>query len=174
MALCGAIWIMGCGAGPAAGWHAGLRLIPELGPASRALQAIVAPYTRGDVASLVIRLFLRDGTTETEVAARTLTTTEFDQPIAFASLRPFRTYRARGFAFQADGALISAEELSYVDITVGNDDAPTVGTLPIRLQDKTFDGRATSAPIAVTDGTLVPAGIETIGQLRPWSPGHGW
>lgn len=170
-AWCGTVGLLGCGAGLVPESHASLQLTPALGPASRTIQAVVTPYTRSDVATLVIRLFALDGATESEVATRTLAAAELDRSIAFANLRAYRTYRARGFAYQGGGALISEAELSYVDIPVGNEETPAVGILRIQLLAKTFDGHASSAPIAVTDGGLVPAGIETLGGLRPRIPG---
>lgn len=165
--LCGAVGIAGCGAPLAPASHASLRLVADLGPAARTLQAAVTPYTRADVASLAIRLYWLDGASESEVAARTLLPAELDGTVSFTSLRPFRTYRVRGFAYQADGGLISETARSYLDVTVAGDETATAGTLPVYLLDRLFSGQASSAPIAVTDGGLVPAGIETLGLLGP-------
>ena len=144
-----------------------LVVTPAVAAPERRLQATVNPYTRNDIATLILSLRVRDGETETPVASRSLTPAELDSPVTFSHLRSNRAYRVRAEAFGADGALISVDALSYVDLTLGQDDAPTIATIPVRLQDRPFDGQATSDPVAVTEGGLVPAGVETIGQPAP-------
>lgn len=141
-----------------------LIVTPRVVDAERRVQATVAPYTRSDVARVEIKLYRRVDATETELAARTLLASELDRGVTFENLRPFTSYRVRAFAFQADGTFISEDDASFVDLTLGDDDAPALATLRVQLLDKPFNGQASSAPVAVSDGGLVPAGVETISQ----------
>lgn len=172
-ALCGGLAVAACGPRLAPEPTADLRLVAAVpsAPAARTVLAVVAPYTRADIASLVVRLYDVVDATETEVAARTLAPAELDTWLTFGSLRRNRLYRARGTASATGGAVISDPAASVVDIPVGVDATVPAATLPIRLIDRTFDGRTTSAPMTVTDGVLIPAGIETMSQLGPWVPG---
>ena len=132
--------------------------------AERALAAVIAPYTRTSIARLDLTLVSPPSGTGPALAARELSNAELGTPITFTNLRPYTAYRVRAVARGADGAAISVDDLSYVDLVVANDDVPAMGTLRVVLAGRPFDGRATAPGIAVTDGGLVPAGTETMGQ----------
>lgn len=130
----------------------------------RQVLATVTPYLRSDVATLVISLRVLDGANETAVAEKTLSNSQLDSSVAFANLRSYTAYRIRAFAFKADSTKISQDDQSFLDLVTTNDASPTLASLPVKLLDTPFSGQASSGAIAVTDGALVPAGVETISQ----------
>lgn len=67
----------------------------------------------------------------------------FERPIELTGLAAHTKYRILGRAYDKSDKLISSDEVSFVDIVMQNDDAPTVGTLPIKLPDVHFAARTT-------------------------------
>lgn len=56
-----------------------------------------------------------------------------NRPFVLRRLKPNRNYRIYGRAYDGGNALISKETSSFVDVAVGNDDAPAIATLPVAL-----------------------------------------
>lgn len=144
-----------------------LVVTPHVDRPDRRLLASILPYTRQDVATLVLKLLVREGDTETLVATSTLTQAELDRSVTFHHLRLDRAYRVRAYAYLADGTLISLETASFVDLSLSDGETTTLTTIPVRLIDRSSEGQAGSGTISVTDGGLVPAGVETLSQPTP-------
>ncbi len=106
-------------------------------------------------------------------------------PIAFEKLRANTTYRIVGTAYGAGNVLLSAPDKSYVDLTLANDDRPTMGKLSIQLADTPFKGKAivtltwtpgktfdttTTELVKLVDGAEVPLTTPLISTIRGEAP----
>ncbi|MNY51543.1 hypothetical protein D3C86_1871410 [compost metagenome] len=83
--------------------------------------------------------------------------------ITFSQLDANTTYRIRCYAYKAPGEILAhlistSDAGSYVDVTLTNNDRPTMATLKVRLIDTIFSGTATSSGVSVTDGGYVSSG----------------
>lgn len=56
-----------------------------------------------------------------------------DRPFRINKLKPGKNYRVYGRAYASSNAQISQDSTSYVDVAVGNNDAPSMATLPVNL-----------------------------------------
>jgi hypothetical protein len=169
-----------------------IRVVPVMaGAPGYGLLEVVTPYDEASIEHLTVQLFKitddqGDAIAETPVKdaagadvsrdllpdAEAAIGARFAQTVSFNNLKPGVTYRVRAFAYRLiDGVdtVIStsgeqAEEArrSYVDVPVGNDDAPSLRPLRVRLVDKAFDGRTGSQGITVTPGGLNAVANESI------------
>lgn len=121
-------------------------------------QGELLPYTKGNIDHLTLQLFTLDAGEISTGITRTVANAQLDNVIVLSNLKSQTTYRVRAYAYTTDNQLInSADTNSYIDIILNTDDQPTVGTLNIRLDDRTFAAQGTSS-IAVIPGTHVYAG----------------
>jgi sugar lactone lactonase YvrE len=130
-------------------------------PAARRLQAQIAPRSVADIDRLVVDfvrvVYDEDGSTEIDEVAQgqiTLQAAEIFNTVVVGDLANNTRYRFRAKAFAVNGALISDEAGSFVDLQVGTDDALVAGELKVRLSDVPFSGRASSTGLDVVAGGL--------------------
>lgn len=130
------------------------------GAISQTLRSI---YTKDSVDRLTLELFaFSGGSFQTTGLQKTLLNAQLDNPIVFTNLKGQTTYRIKAYAYASGSVQINTSDPnSYVDITVVQDDRPTVGVLPIKLDDQPFDGRATSS-INLIPGVYLPVGSESM------------
>lgn len=142
-----------------------LRLKPYV-PASRSTQALVRPKTVDDIfeLALVPERDPGDGVFRTlrwesgepldpsvgfdwEQIAFTVRWAPhimFDRPVTLGGLRANGRYRIVALAYDRKGELISDPEASRVDLTLGDDDAPSVDVpMPVHLVDTAFGATCT-------------------------------
>lgn len=72
------------------------------------------------------------------------------RPFILRKIKPNQNYRVYGRAYDASNAQISQDTTSYVDLAVGNNDAPSMATLPVNLLPVPF--AATTSITINTDG----------------------
>ena len=97
--------------------------------------------TVSDIQHLTIKLMTLDVGNETEVQATDLTdSAQFKAPVRFSNLRANTTYRVRAFAYGTGEVLLSEPAQSFVDVSVGNNDAPGMANLKMTLIDTPFAG----------------------------------
>ena len=135
-------------------------------------QTVVNPYGQADIYHLQVKLFKVASGVETPVTdasgnplMKDIASPSLGVPVVFGNLNFDTTYRVRAYAYSdpATASLISTTDSgSYVDITVTNDDRPTVSTLPVQLIDKIFSGEATASGIAVSSGSVIYTGNESL------------
>lgn len=73
-----------------------------------------------------------------------------NRPIVIRCLKPNKSYRIFGRAYNTVNAIISQDNASYVDVVTGNDDHPNMATLPVNLVSVPF--AATASVNVNTDG----------------------
>lgn len=151
----------------------------------------VLPYDEGSIEHLTVQLFKLTDDQGNAIAeapvkkadnsdmavdmlpdAAALPGNKFHQTVSFSNLKPKVTYRVRAFAYRmiegvdtvisTTAESVDPAQRSYVDVAVGGNDTPALASLRVRLKDKLFDGRASSAGITVTPGGLNPVANETI------------
>lgn len=150
--------------------YASIEVRPDFRPA-RSVQAVVTPYSSADVEHLVVKVFTVSGDTETQatgssgVVEADVAFADLGTPLILDGLHSSTSYRVRGYAYTKPGTdsadLISITDKSYVDITVSNDDRPSVGTLPVQLIGRTFTGAGTGS-LEIKQGRLEGDGTESI------------
>lgn len=144
----------------------------------------VTAYGAGDINHVMVQLFTHAGAQATEAAVKKtngddvaidVPKADLAKTIRFTNLKPATKYRVRAYAYKASGTdaanLISTTALSddvtqrsYVDLDVTDVDTPTLGTLRVRLIDRSFDGQTTSSGVLVTPGGLTSTANEAIVQ----------
>lgn len=152
--------------------QADLRVETELVSGGLRTQAAVTPFTPADVELVILGLYKLDGQGgESPVlnAQRDPMTLQLSQHalgsvVTFRNLNANTTYRVKAQAFLDTNAsqLISSEDASSsTDITLLQNDRPTLAKLKIQLIDKAFDGQGSST-LDIATGSLIPAGSESI------------
>lgn len=149
--------------------NASLCLLPRINE-GLTTQAEIPVYSKTSINHLFIKLFTLAGEVENPVMnggvqiTKDIPFADLDSRITFSSLRANTTYRVRGYAYKATGtseADLISTAASYVDITVGSDDAPTTGNIPVLLINKDFNGQGTGS-LAITAGGLYTEGSENL------------
>lgn len=155
-------------AGPAAAHAlASLVVVPTV-EAGYATQSLYGPYVRASIVHVVLSLarLVGDPTNPTEEpvldaggAPVTLDVAAADlgEPVNFRNLFANTRYRVRAAAYQAPGVaeadLISTTDAtSYVDVTLGSDDAPSMATLRVRLRDRNVYVGPIGASVGLPEG----------------------
>lgn len=153
--------------------QAELQIKPQIVAGGLMTQTVVDNYTSTSVNHLVVKLFKINGS-ESPVLdgsgnqlAKDIANAQLSGSVSFSNLNANTTYRIRAYAYKAAGTaeadLISTSDVSsYTDVTVGNDDRPTLTTLRVKLIDKVFNGQATASGVVVTNGGLVTTLPEAI------------
>lgn len=122
----------------------------------RASQAILNPNTISSIATLDIVPYVEvtagsyspisslTGNVTTVGAADMLKLSQAspsidpNRPFIIKKLKPNKNYRVWARAYNSSNALISQDSTSYVDVAVGNNDAPAMAQLPVNLADIPF------------------------------------
>ncbi|MNK93459.1 Serine/threonine-protein kinase PknD [compost metagenome] len=163
---------LGMGQVSVARGQAVLMVKPQVIAGGYKAQALVENYKKSDINHLVIKVFELQGGVEVPVVDDEgnhvqvdLLNSELDVPVKFSNLFRDTTYRIRCYAYKAPGEapadLISTlDASSYTDVTITNDNAPTVTPLRVRLADVVFNAEFTSG-VDVTDGGFVRGGPVT-------------
>lgn len=129
-----------------------LSVYPQIAPKT---QAILNPNTLSSIATLDIIPYIYDSgaykpissvtgnpTTPGAVDMLKLTqaspTIDPSRPFVIRHLKPNKDYRVRAQAYSQANALISEDSTSYVDVSVGNNDAPPAANLPVKLLSTPF------------------------------------
>lgn len=151
-----------------------LVLTPQVIDGGLRTQAVVDNYTRSSINHLVVKIFRINGGTETPVldandqaVVKDIPEASLDASITIDHLNANTTYRVRSYAYKNAGTdladLISTSDAtSYVDVTLTNDDRPTMAQLRVKLVDVAFNGSASSGGVAVTEGGYSSSGSVTI------------
>lgn len=128
-------------------------------------QALMDPYTVASIHHVKLDLSTLNGETITSLGIqRTLLQAQLSNPIVFSNLKPNTNYRilARAYADAEEAQIISTEDSRcYVNVTLTDNDRPTIETIPIQLIDRTFNGQATSS-LAINSGGYSPIASETL------------
>lgn len=151
------IFIVGCvNAFPITQKGSCLVLKPQVN-AGYLAQTVVSVYTSASIDHLTIKLMQGS----TEIASKSVPQIQLSNTIAFSNLRANTSYRIKSFAYLADNTLISHDDASsWVDITTGTDDRPTLAALPVHLLDRDFNGQGTGS-LQITNGGYLPGDPET-------------
>ncbi|MNR88727.1 hypothetical protein D3C72_196770 [compost metagenome] len=161
--------------GAVANGAAVLQLSTEIASGGFQTQAVINPYVKTDVHHLKLELFKVNPETQAETAVNDalgkaivleIAGARIDEPVLFTKLNANTTYRIKAKAYldAAETTLIStANASSSTDISIVQDDRPTLAKLKVQLIDKAFDAQG-SAGIDVSSGSLIPAGTETMTQ----------
>lgn len=122
-------------------------------------QTTIASYTKAAIDHLSLELYKN----ETLMAQRTLSNADLDRVVTFANLQANSSYRIKALAYTSGNALISTEDSnSWTDVTLTNEDHPTLATLKVKLIDRAFAGTGTSS-LAVTPGGYIAGDPENLG-----------
>lgn len=149
---------------------ADLTVVPDVQSGGYKTMAVVNNYTKASINHLVIHISrMNDGVEEPLLddlgnpVQVDLLNSDLDSPITFSNLFLNTTYRIRCLAYKAPGEaakdLISTmDESSYLDVSLTNDDRPTIANLKVKLIDVEFSGQGTAAGITVLPGGFAEAG----------------
>lgn len=123
-------------------------------------QTTIIPYSKSSIDHLILKLYTYDGTEHDQSIQKTLLNAQLDNPLVFSNLRPNTTYRIRAYAYATSNetTLISDNALSYSDVTLVQDDRPTLNNIPVRLIDRDFNGQATGTIAVTPGGYTLPGG----------------
>lgn len=138
-----------------------LILKPQIQPGGQT-QTVIPVYSKASINHLLLKVFTTDnGEQDTGIQLK-VPNVNIDNPVVLSNLKPNTHYRIRAIAyFTSDETQPISNGSSYADITVGNDDRPTVGSIPVYLIDRLFDGLASST-IVINEGTYSPASSESM------------
>lgn len=142
-----------------------LILKPQISPYHS--QTTILPYSQSSINHLILKLYTYDETEHDQNIQRTLLNAQLDNPIVFSNLKPNTNYRIRAYAYATSNetVLISDSTTSYTEVTLVQDDRPTVNNIPVHLIDRSFEGQATSS-VAINAGGYSPIGSETFEITR--------
>lgn len=122
-------------------------------------QTVVPAYNQSSIQHLVLKLFA--GGQDTGIS-KTLLNAQLDNPVVFTNLKANTLYRIKAYAYAStdNSLLISADDVnSWTDVTLTNDDRPTIDNLKVKLIDRPFDGQATSS-LNIIPGIYTPVASE--------------
>lgn len=135
---------------------------PAGGPAAqRRLLATVFNHTKASINHLVVELYEHGN--NRLIKAVDVPAASLDHPIRFVGLVENRLYRVQTYAYKTTGTSqkISIDEAPWFTFDMGTNDRQNL-TLPIRLTDVPFSGRASNNGLNVIDGGHVTSGEEFI------------
>ncbi|MNL07502.1 hypothetical protein D3C87_1281790 [compost metagenome] len=145
--------------------EASLTIAPRIQAGGYATQAVVSPYTAGDVQLAVVTLNTVAGSSETQVATLNVAKADLAKTIVFGQLRPDLTYRIKAKAYRTPRAtlsgLISVDASSSVDVVVGRENTHTV-TLSVQLVDRPFSATSLIPGVTITDGQFTASSTITV------------
>lgn len=155
--------LSGCALAQPLGQNATLILKPQI-IEPRQTQAEVVLYGKASIDHLKLELFSgQEGETNTG-AFLTIKKADLETPVVFSHLRANTHYRIKALAYLSDNTQISVDASSSIEITLTNDNAPTLANIPVTLKDSPFEGTASSSLVFNT-GKYVPTGAENMNFL---------
>lgn len=157
-----ATFVVGCaGMIPSQSKDVCLILTPRINEGALSTQTAVNVYTSASIDHLTIKLYQGS----TEVASKTIPQSDILSAVSFSHLKAGTTYRIKTYAYLANSALISHDDAtSWLDVTLGTNDAPSIAALPVHLIDIPFEGQGTSS-IQVTPGGYSYESSERMGVV---------
>lgn len=155
-----AVLIGGCALSKPLSNQGTLILRPQI-QAGAYTQTTIAPYTKASIDHLSLALYRG----ETLMAQRTLSNADLDRVVTFSNLQANSSYRIKALAYTAGNALISSDDInSWTDVTLTNEDHPTLAALKVKLIDRAFAGGGTSS-LTVTPGGYIAGDPENLGYV---------
>lgn len=130
-----------------------LILQPKINPGA-VTQTVINPYTKADINHLTLMIYTVNGGETYTGISRTIPNADLGAAIAISSLKANTHYRIKALAYSSsdDSVLISTSDASsYTDVTLTNNDSPTVTPLNVKLINKTFNGQVTD-PLNIVNG----------------------
>lgn len=131
----------------------------------RFTQTTINPYIQSSIQHLNLKLFI--GEQDTGIH-KTLLNAQLGNPVVFNNLKDHTTYRIKAYAYSStdDSALISVDDTnSWTDITLTDDDRPTVATLKVKLIDIPFNAQGTGS-LQINPGGYSPVAPENMEPIR--------
>lgn len=126
-------------------------------------QTVVTPYTKASIDHLSLELYQAGN--PTMLAQRTLSAADLDRWVTFSRLKAQTSYKVKALAYTAGNTLISTTDTdSWSEFSVANDDAPTVGTIKVKLINLPFNGEGTSS-LGITPGGYLPGDPSNMGFI---------
>lgn len=131
-------------------------------------QSTVAPYAKANINHLVLQLYTVANAVESQALdgndqpiALDVANADLAKTVSFTNLKPNTTYRVKALAYKATGTaaadLISTQDASsYVDVTVADDDRPTMSQLKVQLIDRNVSMKLTGSNTLVTSNAGTP------------------
>lgn len=137
--------ISACAVGHSLSQGAQLVVKPQFSGISTLADA--SAYSKQSINRLELQLFtVSNGETTPTGISRALSNIQLDNAVVFSQLKAHTTYRIKSLAYALDDTLISSGDAdSYTDITIENDDRPTVLPLKVKLIDRVFNAGGTSS-----------------------------
>lgn len=163
-AIAPALLFSGCLMAPAYIARGTVILQPQVTSGTYANKTLVPNYTQSSIEHLILRVYSFDGSEHDLGLEKRIPNAQLNNSIVFSNLKANRTYRIKAFAYATtdETQLISTEDAnSYTDVTLTNDDRPTLANLRIKLIDRDFNGQATASGIVVTPGQYQYSGAES-------------
>ncbi|HEY9722909.1 MAG TPA: NHL repeat-containing protein [Oscillatoriaceae cyanobacterium] len=160
---------------PAAMLMAGCQLVSPVHPSGatlviaprvpgRHLQALFGAYTLASIDHLTIQLFDTSSGSPSLVQSGDLSGASIPtSDVSFSNLKQNTTYKIQAIAYATDddSTPISVDASSTVALETTNDDAPTLGTVPVVLRDRVFNGAGSASGADIQAGAFLPDGIVT-------------
>lgn len=172
-----ALTVPGC-AVPAHLQGATLILKPTISAGDYTTKTELPAYTQSSIHHLVLNLYTVNAGEHDLGISKTLSNADLNKVVTFSNLRVNTTYRikATAYADPAGTVIISTSDAnSYTDVTITNNDSPTVGPLKVKLINRDFNGQGTSS-IAITNGGYIDPGtaqFQTIDNIVTTLAGSG-
>lgn len=145
-----ALPFIGCtGLVPTMQKSANLVVKPSLIPGGQQTQTVTPVYSSASIHHLNISLFIG----ASEIASRSLPQAQLNNSVVFSNLKANTSYQLKGYAYLSsdNSTKISDDASSSLDITMGNNDQPTIGALTVALINRPFNGQGTSS-LSITPG----------------------
>lgn len=124
------------------------------------------PFTKSSVNHLVLELYpLVGGVPQDRLLRKVLLNAQLDNQIVISALKAQTSYRICPYAYASadESQLISRSDANfYTDITVGNENSPTLAPFTVTLLDQVFNGQATASGMDITPGGYDVTGSEAL------------
>lgn len=142
-----------------------LVLKPQIQAGAYTTTTTVNPYTQASINHLILKLYTFDGTTEHDQGIqKSIPNAQLTNVISFSNLRANTTYRIKALAYASadESTLISTTDAnSDTDVTLTNDERPTLANLKVKLINIDFNGQGTGS-LQITNGGYIDAGAEAL------------
>lgn len=162
IAFGGILLLSGCMMAPPISHTGTLVLKPQVIAGQYGNHTVVPFYSQASIHHLLLRLYSVNGGENDLGLQKTLLNAQLDNPIVFSNLKANTAYRIKAYAYLSDDTLISTTDgSSNTDITLTDDDHPTLTNLQVKLIDRPFSGQATST-VVVSPGGYSPVGSESL------------
>lgn len=168
--LATSLMLTGCTMGRSLASRATLILEPGIQAGSYFTKTTLTAYTQASINHLILKLYTYDGSEHDQGIQKAIPNAQLGNPITFANLKANTTYRIKAYAYftSDESQLISTSDVnSYTDVTLINDDRPTIASLKVKLIDQAFNGQATASGVVVTSGGYLSAGAELANWMTP-------